>query len=201
MSTVKTCGKCKVEKPTSMFTPDKRKAGTFFHYCKECRNATAREVRASHVVPTQSRSRELFDYDDETGLFHTKNGEEVTRPTQDGYKTIWIDSKSYLQHRMAWLYVYGDFPDGIIDHIDGNKSNNKITNLRVGTQALNAQNRKKAQSNNKIGLMGVFKHQDKWRTRIQTRGLMTELGCFDTPEEAHAVYIKAKRELHEFCTI
>lgn len=112
---------------------------------------------------------------------------------------IVINTKGYLAHRLAWLYVYGVWPKDQIDHIDGDALNNRIDNLREAAHSENSQNRNK-QNNNKSGFMGVHwnKRADKWHAQIKHQGVRHHLGYFDTPEEAHAAYLKAKAELHTF---
>jgi hypothetical protein len=157
---------------------------------------------------TAERLRAVLDYDPETGVFTWKQRRKNCRvgaiagsATVRGYIEIKIDGKHHLAHRLAWLHVHGTWPTNVIDHIDGNGSNNAISNLRDVTQSQNAENRKRAHANNKCGLLGVGRSRSKWRARILLYGEELHLGTFDTPEEAHAVYLAAKRELHVGNTI
>lgn len=120
-----------------------------------------------------------------------------------GRFVIRAGGKRFLAHRLAWAIVYGKWPDGEIDHIDGNPSNNAISNLRDVTKTINMQNRKRATSHNSSGLIGAHYHtKDKrWRARIVINGVSTYLGSFKTPEEASQKYIEAKRKYHDGCTI
>jgi hypothetical protein len=98
----------------------------------------------------------------------------------------------------------GRFPDGQIDHRDGDKDNNRWGNLRDVTRLVNQQNQRRAhRSNRSSGLMGATwsKASKKWQSGIKLNGKFIYLGSFETPEEAHATYISAKRRLHEGCTI
>lgn len=117
---------------------------------------------------TQAQLKESLSYRKETGEFtwiveplkhHTnKVGHLAGSLTTGGYITISIDGGRYLAHRLAWLYVYGYFPKGdkcFIDHIDQNRSNNRIENLREVSQAENARNQK-MYSNNKSSVTGVY---------------------------------------------
>lgn len=124
-------------------------------------------------------------------------------PHYEGYWRIWINGRHYAAHRLAWLFVYGKWPDGEVDHIDGAKNNNRIKNLRVTTKAGNQQNQRKARKDNKSGLLGVYWRPDteKWRATIQTNKKRISLGNFDSADLAYEAYIKAKRRLHSTCTI
>lgn len=109
----------------------------------------------------------------------------------------------YFAHRLAWLLTYGKWPDGVIDHIDGNSLNNRISNLRDVSVVVNGQNRKMSQNNNLVGLLGVGLHKasGKFQSRIKVGDKLIHLGLFLTAEEAHAAYLAAKRKYHEGCTI
>jgi hypothetical protein len=118
-----------------------------------------------------------------------------------GYVLIGVNKHVYKAHRLAWLYVTGEWPNGLIDHIDGNKSNNSFTNLRVVNESGNSQNVRRPNKRNKSGFMGVIFFQNKWRANITHAGKTHWLGDFSTPEEAHKKYIEAKRKFHIACTI
>ena len=95
---------------------------------------------------TQARLKELMTYDADTGVFirHKsvqRAGKKLScTPNKDGYFSVNIDRKTYLQHRVAWLYVHGVFPEGHIDHINRVKTDNRICNLRVVTAFESNQN-------------------------------------------------------------
>ena len=118
-----------------------------------------------------------------------------------GYTTIGIEGKVYKAHRLAWLYVYHEWPKGLIDHINGNKSDNRIDNLRTVEAEGNSQNIRKPNRKNKSGFMGVILFQNKWRASMSVNGKNKWLGDYSTPEEAHQVYLEAKRKYHAACTI
>jgi hypothetical protein len=99
---------------------------------------------------------------------------------------------------LAWFYVTGKWPKNSIDHRDGDRANNRFKNLRDLTQSGNLQNRKVANANNACGLLGVHKNGRRWRAKIKIDYRDVHLGYFDTPKQAHAAYLKAKRELHPF---
>lgn len=101
-------------------------------------------------------------------------------------------------HRLAWVYMYGDIPDGMeVDHIDLDPSNNTIANLRLATSSQQKMN-KRAQSNNRSGLKGAYFHAchkgKKWRSQIKVGPRLIFLGYFHTAEEAHAAYGAAALE-------
>ncbi len=120
------------------------------------------------------------------------------------YWRLRIEGKNYLAHRLVWLLVHKHLPTCHLDHIDGDRGNNQIENLRLTpkNQMDNMQNSAK-QSNNTSGYTGVDWHKasNRWRARIKAQGVSYDLGRFDTPEEAYASYLAAKTELHTFQSI
>jgi hypothetical protein len=150
--------------------------------------------------------RELLDYDPNTGVFvwrvsrsRTSAGSVAGSKNTHGYWQIRACGKLYYAHRLAWLYMYGTWPKDQIDHIDGNRVNNRIENLREATNTENQQNRGLSPSNIS-GFTGVHwaNRECKWRAQIRHQRKLHHLGFFDTPEEAHTAYIKAKAEIHTF---
>lgn len=110
-----------------------------------------------------------------------------------------VDGKVYLQHRLAWLYVTGEWPEHSIDHIDGNPGNNRFANLRDVPQNVNAQNRRKAQASKKYStLLGAqwCKQVSKWKTSVRVNGRMKHIGFFASAEDAAQAYVQAKRVYH-----
>jgi len=110
---------------------------------------------------------------------------------------IMVDRTSHKAHRLAWLYTYGEWPVGDIDHINECKGDNRIINLREATRAENMQNRSKANKNGHSGLLGVTKVGKKWLGQIHVDGVRHHLGRFESPQEAHAAYLRAKHQLHK----
>jgi hypothetical protein len=112
-----------------------------------------------------------------------------------GYRKIMLDRRYYGSHRLAWLFIYGEWPIGIIDHIDGNPSNNIATNLRLSNTSLNAAN-KKMPVTNTSGFKGVslVKSTGKWYACIKINGKTKNLGFYDDPKVAHNFYINAARQ-------
>jgi hypothetical protein len=161
-------------------------------------------IDRSKTPLTADRLRELLHYDPETGLFTWL----VTTPkktrgklggfhSDQGYLLLGLDGNKYRIHRLAWLYVYGCWPDGDLDHIDGNPSNNRIANLREATDAQNLANSKKPITN-RSGYKGVSWHAGagKWHAGIRHNGRSIYLGLFTDPAVAHAAYCKASKKLN-----
>lgn len=147
-----------------------------------------------------------LDYNPETGLFHWKDGKLSKKAglvaggeSPQGYIRICVDYKPYKAHRLAWLFVHGEWPEGDIDHINQVKSDNRISNLRPASRSENMQNRTKANASNKsCGLLGVTwsKQRSCWVSAIWLNGRRKHLGVFDDPQVAHAAYVEAKRGMH-----
>jgi hypothetical protein len=158
---------------------------------------------------TAQRLRELLHYDPETGLFTRRiahyghpAGSAIGSTHNVGYVRLHVDGRSYLAHRLAWLYMTGEWPEQQVDHRDGDRANNRFENLRDVTRSVNFQNQRRARGNNKhSALLGAFKKRDRWESRIKVDGAYIRLGTFRTAEEAHTAYIEAKRRLHPGCTI
>ena len=158
---------------------------------------------------TAEELRKLISYDQLTGTFiwlirpckSVRVGDIAGNTSKAGYVTIGVMTKIYKAHRLAWLHVTGFWPTGLIDHINGIKSDNRFKNLRdVGADG-NSQNVRKPNKRNKSGFMGVILFQNKWRASITILGKTQWLGDYTTPEEAHQVYLIAKRIHHNACTI
>ena len=153
---------------------------------------------------TQQRVLELLDYDAQSGIVRWKSdrlsgehksvvvcvaGEEAGGLTFDGYKRIGLDFGQYLLHRIIWLYVHGSFPPSNceIDHIDGNKSNNSINNLRIVSRSQNQQNLRQAKAHNRSsGFLGVHfdKQRGLWRAVVNVNKKRIDLGFYAQLEDA-----------------
>ena len=155
------------------------------------------------------RVRDVLSYDAETGVFRwkvavarrIKGGDIAGSECHQGYWVIRLDKRIYKAHRLAWLYVHGEWPAGDIDHINGVRLDNRIANLRDVSRSVNIQNLRRARSDNKCGLLGVSPHGRRWRAVITLEGQRQHIGHFDTPEIAHQAYLEAKLEIHEGCTL
>lgn len=162
-------------------------------------------------ILSASELRALLSYDAETGLFvrlvttsqNARRGTEAGYISPIGYRVISIKGRQFYGHRLAWLYTHGEFPRGQIDHIDGNRANNAIANLRDVVEGINRQNLREPPRHNRLGILGVSRSTTgkRYHSRIQIDGVKVHLGTFDTSEEARAAYVAAKRELHPGCTI
>lgn len=166
-------------------------------------------------ILTAERVRELLNYDPDTGIFTRKVRTAQRHQVGDradfiyiggaspGYHRVCIDSERYQAHRVAWLYHYGEWPEKFIDHINGDRADNRIVNLRAADAQLNLENLRHARVNNACGFLGVHWHAQsgKWRSQIISHGKKHHIGLFVTPELAHAAYVNAKRVLHKGCTI
>lgn len=159
------------------------------------------------------RLRELFHYDPETGAFTWKVCPSLRvaagsiagclQPT--GYIRIKIDGQKVMAHRAAWCYMTGEWPTEI-DHRNADRSDNRFSNLRECTRALNSQNRRKASAGSKSGLLGVVESINRsgtarWVARIRVGGKTKYLGSFSSAQLAHDAYVSAKRAIHPFCTL
>lgn len=139
-----------------------------------------------------------------TRLTGKRSGKKAGSLRPDGRRHVWVGGALYLEHRLAWLYMYGEWPTPYIDHIDGDPSNNRISNLRVATAVENQHNRGK--ESNRCGractskYLGVYMYArvGRWVARINANGKRTFLGYFDNEIEAHAAYLDAKKTLHPF---
>jgi hypothetical protein len=156
-----------------------------------------------HMI-TETILKENLFYDEHTGLFYwttnrgrVKKGSIAGSKTKHGYLQIRLLNKIYLAHRLAWLYVYQEMPSSLIDHINRNKLDNRICNLRLATKSQNAQNAK-TPSTNKSGYKGVSwcNKEKKWRSCIKINQKFISLGYFSEVEKASNAYQQASRELH-----
>jgi hypothetical protein len=148
----------------------------------------------------------LLEYNPDTGLLSWKvtkgpralKGGVAGSKHSSGYVQIGINKVQFLVHRVTWLLFYKEWPSTLLDHIDGDKTNNRIANLRPCNTSQNKQNIG-LNKNNSSGYKGV--HFDnthgKYKAQIQTlEGNRKHLGLFSTPEEASEVYNRAAKELH-----
>ena len=156
---------------------------------------------------TRDRVLEVLDYNPRTGDLswgrdrpgQFRRGQPACRRDRYGYLNVSIDGQSYKAHRIVWLIERGEWPPAQIDHANGQRSDNRIGNLREATYQENGQNRA-LQRNSRSGYTGVswYAPRQKWRAQIAKDGRRYALGCFDTPEQARDAYLEAKAKLHEF---
>lgn len=153
----------------------------------------------------QRELKRLLKYDPDTGIFtrliswtkYYPVGSIAGRTSKDGYLRISVHRVVYASHRLAWFYVHGVWPLGNIDHIDMNKKNNRIDNLREANLFENARNKEKTITN-KSGYKGVAKNTkcNTWRSTITANRKTIYLGSFNNKEDAAIAYDKAAIRLH-----
>ncbi len=158
---------------------------------------------------TQSELKKILRYDSESGIFtwigcnkhHSEKNSTIAGCEASGYIKIKIDGKKYSAHRLAWLYVYGEPPNKVIDHIDGDGLNNRIDNLRDCTMQQNNMNHRKKINNSGLPC-GVRKTDSGYQARIGHLNQQHVLGTFSTVDEAEEAYLNKKRELFgEYCHV
>lgn len=149
---------------------------------------------------------ERLKYNERTGVFtwikdvasNARIGDIAGYLDALGYRRIYLNSVGYMAHRLAWFYMHGHWPIEQLDHINNNKSDNRSVNLREATEVQNRYNRV-LQKNNKLKIKGVSRHSqipNKFVALIGVNGKQLYLGLFDSPEEAHAAYVKASPVHH-----
>lgn len=128
-------------------------------------------------------------------LFNTKFAlRSAGTVSVQGYVNIQIAGKgTYRAHRLAWLYMNGEWPEGHLDHRNMDRRDNRIENLRLATRSENGANRK-VYSNSKSGIKGVSPRLGRWCAQISVRGKVKMLGLFDTKELAASAYAQAAAE-------
>jgi len=145
---------------------------------------------------TAQRLRELLHYNPETGEFTwlVSRGNQFSKPGMKagfkdtyGHLGIEIDGKRYLSHRLAWLYIYGQWPDHQIDHINRIRDDNRLVNLRDVLGVVNAKN-KGNYRNNTTGFKGVTIKNGRFIAQITIAGKCKYLGSFATAEKASEAY-------------
>jgi hypothetical protein len=147
---------------------------------------------------------QLLHYDPSTGVFSWKvnrrggamAGKEAGSITSKGYRSIRVFNSRYGAHRLAFLFMTGFMPASDIDHINGNRADNRWSNLRDVSRSVNMQNLHRPHKDNATGFLGVSKFRNKYQASIRANGTTTRIGLYDCPQMAHAAYIASKRALH-----
>jgi hypothetical protein len=157
---------------------------------------------------THERLREVLNYDPETGIFTRRidlhkgrhKAGQRTGTQNNRFRFQWIDDRPYLEHRIAWFWMTGNWPKHQIDHKNLNAFDNRWANLREATVSQNAMNRK---GRSKSGAKGVYFIADKnkcgskpWRVHIMKEGKRHYIGLFSTLDEAKAAHAVAATRLH-----
>ena len=151
----------------------------------------------------QDQLKALLSYDPLTGVFIWRAANNRRIPAgslagclnKQGYIRVDVLGKQYPAQRLAWLYVYGEWPPYQVDHINMNKADNRIENLRSAKPSENARN-KSIRSDNTSGFKGVHKMKNRWIARCKTEKERVYLGSFKTPEEAHSAYQQFAKANH-----
>ena len=130
-------------------------------------------------------------------IYSISPGEIIGTPTKGGYIKVKICGGSYLLHRIIFLMHHGYTPE-LVDHIDRNKNNNKIENLRATSKSINAQNSCSPSSGRSSKFRGVSFRKDsgKWSASIRTNGKTTRLGSFENETDAYLAYVSAQQKYH-----
>jgi hypothetical protein len=142
---------------------------------------------------TQERLKQLLHYNPDTGKFtrltkwgSQQIGDEPGCKSKFGYRYIGVDGKGYTAYRLAWLYQYGDFPSGDIDHINRDPTDDRISNLRSVSHSTNLHNSTHRNSASRI--KGVYQtKENNWQSNIMVQGVKYQLGTYQTIEEATIV--------------
>lgn len=155
---------------------------------------------------SQARLKALLNYDPDTGVFTYAMPRPKVRVGNvaghvhkgHGYRQIKLDGVMYLAHRLAWLYVHGEWPTDLLDHINRNRLDNRIVNLRQSDKFLNRQN-VAVPCNSTSGVTGVTwnKVLQKWHARISLRGRRHHVGWYYSKEEAVDARKRAQAAMHE----
>lgn len=154
---------------------------------------------------TQSRVRELLNYDPESGELcwrisrgnRIPAGKVIKCVGNHGYIVVRIDGVLHLAHRIIYLYMTGNFPERFLDHVNGNRTDNTWANLREASLFENSQNTK-IRSDNRSGIKGVYRPRGKdfWIARINYKGQHHHLGVFSTKQDAGEAVRGARDALH-----
>lgn len=142
----------------------------------------------------QNELTHLLDYNPDAGIFTWKNpistkyrkGDVAGSLRVDGYVQLKLSGKPYLAHRLAWLYVHGSIP-AYIDHINQNRSDNRLENLREASKSQNGANRERCK-NNATGYKGVIKKKSRYVAALTHNKKRIEMGHYATPEQAWSAY-------------
>lgn len=150
--------------------------------------------------------KDWVTYDPDTGVFHWKKKPSRrvvvgsvagSLSRQLGYISMMLHKQSYLAHRMAFVYMTGKLPIGLVDHINGIRSDNRWINLRDATNSINQQNQKQARANCETGALGVTKSGRGFRATVGFNDKNYYSPTFNTIVEASAAYFAMKKLLHK----
>lgn len=152
---------------------------------------------------TAAEVRERFSYEPDTGTFRHISPSAKHRGSKPigsiagcisrkngGYWVLWINGRWYRAHRIAWLYMTGEWPIGILDHADCNRTNNKWANIRIASRSENSANSPQRKPNSS-GYKGVFKVNNRFRAIIGVNRKIIHLGTYDNSQDAYKAYVAA----------
>lgn len=147
---------------------------------------------------TFSRVRELFSYDEHTGTLTRikSNRYDMLGPVPFGHGHVFIDGQHYKQSRVIWLWIYGEWPKGLVDHANRNTRDNSKVNLRDVTHTQNQYNKVQPNPSGYKGVTWRDRIKKPWLSKIRVDGIRINLGSFATAEEAAKAYEEACLKYH-----
>lgn len=167
-------------------------------------------IRNKEKLISAAELRSLLNYDPDTGVFTwatsaggVRRGSVAGNKNSNGYMVVGLAGVKYRQHRLAWLYIHGKWPSAMIDHLNGDRSDNRIENLRDASRTINMQNRRAASSLSASGVLGVYfsRRRGGYMASVTTGGKKKRRGPYASIELAAAAYLGLKRKHHEGCTL
>jgi hypothetical protein len=162
-------------------------------------------LRVANNAHSSLDLQELFSYDVVSGVLtwkvskgRAKPGDVAGTQHNKGYLSAEVDGTAYLVHRLAWCMYFGEWPNGFIDHVNLDKQDNRIENLRIAYRSSNNCNQF-VRADNTSGVKGVSWHArvGKWQARVQVRSKRTHIGYFDSLEQAEQAAIAVRSTQHK----
>lgn len=147
---------------------------------------------------------DYLNYEPRSGVFvwkktrnnRVKVGSVAGTINGDGYRRIFFQGVSYASHHLAWWFVTGEWPKGLLDHTNGDRLDDRFANLRPATHADNSRNRSSAKGSSSSYLGVCRYHGNRWHAQIKSEGKVYSLGYFDDEDEAAVAYDAAARRMH-----
>lgn len=167
------------------------------------KNKALDKTRQKESEVILKRIKELLSYDPETGKFvwlvstgKRVKGDIAGGISEHGYCRIKIDGIKYMAHRLAWAFIYGEFPENEIDHVNGIRYDNRRINLREADRSSNIQNLQGSRKDNELGVLGVHQIGESFVAQLQVLGKKVFYGRYKTLEQASLAYQEAKKQYH-----